>query len=116
MKRISEEKRACINELKAAGLNNAQIAERTGVAAATVSRWLAKEAARKNCPVCRRENPMGAEASFCPYCGADIRTPGRKLVPRVEAIIKNISSVYPAHLRDEAIKTLNEVIKIIEEA
>lgn len=68
------------------------------------------------CPECHGTISPTLKVQFCYHCGADLRSEGAKLVPRVKDVINRVSTCYPANLRDEAIQTLNKVIDILKGA
>lgn len=68
-----------------------------------------------HCPECHGTINPTLKVQFCYHCGADLRSEGANLIPRVKDVINRVSTCYPANLRDEAIQTLNKVIDILKE-
>lgn len=122
----SPEAKRRMEELRKEGLTYREIAAAVGGSMSAVGYILhgpcpshqnrTRSKGKRACPECHGTINPTLKINFCYHCGADLRSEGAKLAPHVEDVVKNISTFYPAHLRDEAIQTLNKVIDILKEA
>lgn len=122
-RRVPYEKKIKAVELYNDGVGVNEIAATLNMPQSTVSGYIApyrKQGKERiiptRCPECHGTINPTLKVQFCYHCGVDLRSEGAKLAPHVEDIIKNISTFYPAHLRDEAIQTINKAIELLKEA
>lgn len=121
--RVPYEKKIKAVKLYNDGMGVNEIAATLNMPQSTVSGYIApyrKQGKERiiptRCPECHGTINPTLKVQFCYHCGADLRSEGAKLVPRVKDVIDRVSTYYPANLRDEAIQTLNKVIDILKEA
>ena len=120
--RVPYEKKIKAVEMYNDGASVSEISEALNMPQPTVSRYIApyrkqgkKRIIPTRCPKCHGTINPTLKVQFCYHCGADLRSEGAKLVPRVKDVINHISAYYPVNLRDEAIQTLNQVIDKLKE-
>ena len=123
---LTEQERQEIRDLCAGGMLQKDVAQLVGCSRITVGRivngWSSSTKKRTEagttrvCPHCKGKLAVQGRVRFCYHCGADLRSEGVKLIPELEKVLGTISSVYPTHMRDHAVATLNRAIDILKEA
>jgi RNA polymerase subunit RPABC4/transcription elongation factor Spt4 len=75
---------------------------------------LNKDVSKANCSSCGRQI-VDAQASFCPYCGTRIETPGKSGITQEEAaeIIRSIITAKPEDQLEKAREVLNKLGKTL---
>lgn len=85
------------------GINNSEVsrvARKYGAPARqTHSEHNMRKSGGRKCPTCKRQINI-KDASFCPYCGADVRSPRELLISRVMKAM-NYTKFLPESAKDE---------------
>lgn len=127
-----EQKKAICEDYKNPALTLAQIAEKHGIRRTSISniavefgaeprraaRYGQPKEKRKRvktarvCPKCRKTIDVKG-ASFCCFCGQDIRTSKELLIERAKRAMPNVMHL-PENMRDDMQRLLMDIIKELE--
>lgn len=120
-----------IVELYAAGRTYDEISRAIGIARGNISRVLRgagieldrrrtessskKTVVERVCPRCRREIPV-AEARFCSFCGADVRTERMRCAEDLEHGMQIVADMsIPAEQKDRFMNALRSAVRLPRE-